>query len=339
MTKKLSTVLRSSEDELRTAGRAGAAAQLAHLDDFLLSLQTNNYSPETLYNYERDLTVFSHFLSEHDTSFKKLDKKGIEKYKAYLYSIDRATATKSKATQKLTPFSVNRHLSSLRAYLRYLVEMDLPYPISPTAIKLVKTDKKHARVAELHELVALIECPTELEKDPLLGLRNRAMLEVLFSTGMRISELLSLNRDQIDASGRIFIKGKGRKERFVYLTPRGYRHLQAYLKTREDEAAAVFIPYRGSGSKDGSKDRRISPNYLQAKIKKYRELLGINVPISAHTLRHGFATYLAESGANPAAIQVLLGHESLDTTTRYVHASDRFAEKTHTDFHPLRKGE
>ena len=84
------------------------------------------------------------------------------------------------------------------------------------------------------------------------------------------------------------------------------------------------------------KDKRISPNYLQMKIKQYREILHINVPTSAHSLRHGFATYLAESGANPAAIQILLGHESLDTTTRYVHASDRYAQKTHHDFHPLR---
>ncbi len=312
---------------------------LHHLDDFLLSLQTNNYSKETLYNYERDLLVFSHFMTEHGLAFKSIDKKVIEQYKAYLYSTDRVTPTKSKSKQKLTPFSVNRHLSSLRAYLKYLVEMDLPYPLAAGAIRLVKTDKKHARVGELNELVALIESPSELEKNPLLAQRNRAMLEVLFSTGMRISELLNLNRDQIDSSGRIFIKGKGRKERFVYLTPRAYRHLQAYLKLRDDEAPAVFIPYRGSGSKDGSKKRRISPNYLQSKIKKYRELLGINVPISAHTLRHGFATYLAESGANPAAIQVLLGHESLDTTTRYVHASDRFAEKTHTDFHPLKKAD
>ena len=81
---------------------------------------------------------------------------------------------------------------------------------------------------------------------------------------------------------------------------------------------------------------RLSTNYIQMKIKQYRERLGINVPTSAHSLRHGFATYLAEQGANPAAIQVLLGHESLQTTTRYVHASDTYAEKTHKQFHPLK---
>jgi len=103
---------------------------------------------------------------------------------------------------------------------------------------------------------------------------------------------------------------------------------------RKDDHPALFIPYRGS--RVGTKDARISDVYLQSKIKEYREKLGINVPTSAHSLRHGFATYLAEQGANPAAIQILLGHESLDTTTRYVHASDHFAEAQHKKFHPLK---
>jgi len=166
-------------------------------------------------------------------------------------------------------------------------------------------------------------------------LRNRAILEMLFSTGMRISELISLNRNQIDKSGRVFILGKGKKERFVYLTPRAKNHLERYLLTRDDHSPALFVPY--SGANVNQPRRRLSPNYLQAKIKQYREKLQINVPTSAHSLRHGFATYLAEQGASPAAIQILLGHESLDTTTRYVHASDRYAEKTHQKYHPLSK--
>ncbi|MDZ4230096.1 MAG: tyrosine-type recombinase/integrase, partial [Candidatus Veblenbacteria bacterium] len=188
-------------------------------------------------------------------------------------------------------------------------------------MKLVKTERKHPQVAELNELVRLIEAPTTMEKNKLVALRNRAVLEVLFATGMRISELVSLQRNQIDNTGRIFITGKGKKQRFVYLTPRAIKHVAGYLKTRTDNLAALFIPYRGENA--GKTSRRISTNYLQMKIKQYREQLRINVPTSAHSLRHGFATYLAEQGANPAAIQVLLGHESLDTTTRYVHASDR----------------
>ncbi len=308
---------------------------LEYLDDFLLSLQTNNYSPETIYNYERDLKVLAAWLSDNKLPFSKLDKRVVDRYKAYLNSIDRSTAEHHKSAVRLRSYSLNRMLSSLRAYLRYLIDMDYPTPLAPEAVKLVKTEKKHPQVAELHELVKLIEAPSVIEKNKQVGLRNRAMLEVLFATGLRISELISLNKSQIDLSGRIFVTGKGRKQRFVYLTDRALKYVNAYLSVRHDSWPALFIPYRGENASKVQK--RISTNYLQMKIKQYREQLRINVPTSAHSLRHGFATYLAESGANPAAIQVLLGHESLDTTTRYVHASDKYAETTHRKFHPLPK--
>lgn len=303
------------------------------IDDYLLFLKTNNYSPETVYNYERDLTTFASFIEELGLPFSQVDKKVIAQYKAYLASQDRKTPIKGEIHPKLGSGSTNRMLSTLRSYFKYLVDMDYQVPIPPEAIKLVKTEKKHPQVAEFEDLVRLIESPTTLEKDQLIGLRNRTILEVLFSTGMRISELCRLNRSDIDQTGRIFIMGKGKKERFVYLTPRAKQILERYLSTRTDSAKALFIPYGGPNAK--SSQKRISPNYIQMKIKQYREKLGINVPTSAHSLRHGFATYLAESGASPAAIQILLGHESLDTTTRYVHASDKFAEETHRKFHPL----
>jgi site-specific recombinase XerD len=312
-----------------------AHQDIPHIDDFLLHLQTHNYSDETVYNYQRDLRIFESFLAEMCCAFESVNKRIIDQYKAYLVSVDRQTPDQQKADHRLQSRSINRILSSLRSFLKYLIEMDYEVPLPPEAVRLIKTERKHARVAELMELVRLIESPSQLEKDPLIAKRNRAMLEILFSTGMRISELLSLNRQQIDDTGRVFIRGKGKKERFVYLTPRAYDFVLQYLHTRKDDLPALFIPYRGSNAT--SPKRRISPNYLQEKIKFYREILHINIPISAHSLRHGFATYLAESGANPAAIQILLGHESLDTTTRYVHASDRYAEKTHRTFHPLKK--
>ncbi|MBI5465186.1 tyrosine-type recombinase/integrase, partial [Candidatus Gottesmanbacteria bacterium] len=291
---------------------------LPSFDDFLLYLKTNNFSLETIYNYERDLKVFETFLEDSSTLFENIDKKVIAQYKAYLVSRDRKTAIKEETNQsQLQSRSVNRMLSVLRSYLKYLIEMDYKVPVPPEAIKLVKTERKHPQVAELNELIRLIEAPSHLETDKLVNLRNRAMLEVLFSTGMRISELVSLNRNQIDGTGRIFIMGKGKKERFVYLTQRAQYYLDQYLKTRNDNFPALFIPY--SGRNVNNLRKRISTNYLQEKIKWYRDKLRINVPTSAHSLRHGFATYLAEEGASPAAIQILLGHESLATTTRYVH--------------------
>jgi integrase/recombinase XerD len=309
---------------------------LPHVDDFLLNLQANKYSPETIYNYERDLNVFNNFLNESNIEFDRVDKRAITYYKAYLVSRDRKTASLKKQGEKqLDSLSINRMLSALRAYLRYLIDIDYPCPLPPEAVKLTKAGRKHPQVAELDDLVRLIEAPSSLESNIKTALRNRAMLEVLFATGMRISELCNLNRSQIDDTGRIFITGKGRKQRFVYLTPRAKQHLDAYLVTRQDNCPALFIPYAGRNVAKSRK--RISTNYLQDRIKRYREKLKINVPTSAHSLRHGFATYLAEEGANPAALQILLGHESLDTTTRYVHASDKYAEETHREYHPLAK--
>lgn len=312
--------------------------QLPHFDDYLLYIKTQNYSDETVYNYDRDLETFRNFLETGLSSpieFKKVNKQIINEYKAYLSSTDRVTSkNKLKNTKKLSSYSLNRVLSSLRSYTKYLIEMDFDSPISPNSIKLVKTEKKHAKVAEFDQLVKLIEAPQRLEINPIVGLRNRVMLEVLFSTGMRISELCNLKKVDIDGTGKIFIMGKGKKERFVYLTPRAIEFLDSYLKSRKDNLESLFIPLRGSNSKKS--DKRISTNYLQSKIKEYRQILRINVPTSAHSLRHGFATYLAEQGASATAIQFLLGHESLSTTTRYLHASDKFAEETHKKYHPLK---
>ena len=309
---------------------------LPYLDDFILNIKANNFSEETAYNYDRDLKVFEFFINNDiKKDFSKLEKTDLLRYKAFLSSSDRITAEKNKPNKKLGSYSINRMLSALRSYLKFLEDMDKHPPVSPAAVKMLKTEKKHARVPEFNEVIKLLEAPNKFEDNEKVALRNRAMLETLFATGMRISELLSLKVNQVDQTGRIYIMGKGKKQRFVYLTPRALTHIKNYISKRGSSSDMLFVPYRGRNNQE--RNKKISTNYLQYKIKKYRELLDINIPISAHTLRHGFATYLAENGANPAAIQVLLGHESLETTTRYVHASDKFAEKSHHDFHPLFK--
>ena len=313
-----------------------AKIQLPFLDDYLLNIKANNLSEETSYNYERDLNTFEFFLkNDIKKPFSRINKSDLLRFKAYLSSSDRKTANAQSPDAKLGSFSINRILSALRSYLKFLDDMDHASPLSPAAVKLLKTEKKNARVPEFEDVLKLLGAPDKFEKDGRIALRNTAMLETLFATGMRISELLSLKTNQIDQNGRIYIMGKGKKQRFVYLTPRALEHIKKYMLKRNSASEMFFVPYRGRNNQ--LKNKKISANYLQSKIKEYRELLDINIPISAHTLRHCFATFLAEKGANPAAIQILLGHESLDTTTRYVHASDRFAEKTHHKFHPLLK--
>jgi len=304
----------------------------------------------------------------------------------------------NKKSEGLSPRSINRMLSSLRSFLKFRISYDLEIPLPPDAVDLMKTEKKIKKVASLEQLKQLIESPMLFEKNPEVAIRNRCMLEMLFATGMRISELVGLDLDQLNVEGKIYILGKGKKERSVYMTPRSLDWLNKYLIVRlkhaftdrneeeqpaemekffienseekgretstpeelnleifdkgnrkyikliEDyrksgmlnkfDSPALFIPF--SGRNAGKPDARISTNYFQERIVVYRKKLGIQIPTSAHSLRHGFATYLAEEGASPAALQVLLGHESLNTTTRYVHASEKFAEETVRKNHPLK---
>ncbi len=344
--------------------------ELPYKEDFLLEIQNNNYSPETVYNYRRDLTVFEAFMNIQNIDFTSVSKRFLTLYKGFLQAptyleqilslwdkskgtLEKFDADRLEAIYKrfsvehsrreenisLSARTVNRMLSALRTYLKYLSEFDLmeKMPISSDSIKLIKTEKKKKQVADLGELVKLIEYPSEFETDVLIASRNRAVMELLFSSGLRISELVKLNKQDLNTDGKIYIMGKGKKQRFIYITPRALHHIYEYLNLRKDDSPALFVPTRGG--RHGSVNRRISPNYVQERISYYRKALGIVVPTSPHSFRHGFATYMVEEGASPAAIQILLGHESLQTTDRYVHASDRFAEETHKKFHPLYKDE
>lgn len=342
---------------------------LPFLREYILGLKNNNYSRETLENYARDLEVFSAYLFYIETKFENIDKLVIADYKGFLrdqnylpilhkYQAgmaltdedvkrsqeDISAVKKAMYKGQLSDNSVNRMLSSLRSYLTFLVDIDKAVPIPPSAIKMIKTEKKEKQVAELNELIKLIESPFEFETEQILKYRNRAILELIFSTGMRISEVVNLNKEHLKIQGgkitesKIYILGKGKKQRFVYLTDRSIFFLNEYLGKRIDEYPALFIPTKGTRkATQNPYIVRLSQNYIQMKISEYRKKLGIVVPTSAHSLRHGFATYIAEEGANPAAIQRLLGHSSLQTTSKYVHASDKFAEKSHKDFHPLKE--
>jgi integrase/recombinase XerD len=399
--------------------------KLPKQDGFLLYLQNNAYSKQTIYNYARDLCILAVYLYTNDITFENMTKEDINNYKGYLREgrhldaldevreefltkegeeverykedfledvyrkvygslgiLEKPQNSRARSEGGLDGKSINRMLSAFRSYLRYMIDMDQEIPFPPDAVRMIKTEKKAKKVAPKKDLIALIESPTDLESDEKISIRNRAMLEMLFASGMRISELINLNLDQLNSDGRLYIFGKGSKERAVFLTSRSIDWLNKYLKIRLEHAftdrnkdeqpteldkltadleeiddgnrryinliesyrksgfldrftsKAVFIPF--SGPNVNNDDCRLSTNYFQERIAEYRKRLGIQIPTSAHSLRHGFATYMAEKGANAAALQVLLGHESLDTTTRYVHASEKFAEETVKKYHPLK---
>jgi len=308
---------------------------------------------------------------------------------------ERPMNTNARKKSGLDVNSINRMLSSVRSYLKFRVKWDLEIPLPADAVDMMKAEKRVKKVASLQDLTALIESPLEFESDERVAIRNRCMLEMLFASGMRISELINLDMENINVEGKMYIVGKGKKERSVFLTQRSLDWLNKYLSVRlkyaftnketeeqpgvldklmadvnteretsgdelnleifdkgnrkyislvesyrqsgflnKFDSPALFIPF--SGGRYGKEDMRISTNYFQEKIAEYRRKLGIQIPTSAHSLRHGFATYLAEQGASPVALQALLGHESLNTTTKYVHASEKFAEETVRKNHPLK---
>ena len=163
---------------------------LPMIKDFFIYLETNNYSPMTIYDYKNELAMFDDFLRIKFLRYNLLNKKALFDFKVYLCADERRTPTTHIVRGKLSTSSINRCISTLRCYLRFLIDMDYPTPIVPDMIRLMRRDRPHAHVAEFKDLVALIELPSQIETNVEARLRNRAILELLFATGLRISELI-----------------------------------------------------------------------------------------------------------------------------------------------------
>jgi site-specific recombinase XerD len=311
---------------------------LPHIGDFVLNLEANHYSVNTVRDYDRYLAVFSRFLDESNVPFDEIRKETITSYKAYLASLGRNTATLGNHIEtQLAPCTINYKLAGLRGYLRYLINIDYPCPLAPEAVKNLKAVPKRPQVPERRDLVRLIGAPAP--EANIMELRDKAILETLFNTGLKVSELVSLNREQVDLERRqLGLKGKGDKIRILFLSDTVTQWIRRYLQSRRDHFEPLFIRYSGKvdARKSGEK-MRLTVRSIQRIVIRYAERCGLPITATPETLRHCFATYLAEEGGNPAAIQILLGHESLDTTTRYVHASDKYAEETQRKYHPLAK--
>jgi site-specific recombinase XerD len=303
-----------------------------------LNLEVNHYSPQTVYEYEQYLQVFNRFLSESNVPFDKINKQTIISYKAHLASRGRNTAKPGNhSDRQLAPCTINYKLVALRAYLRYLIDIDYPCPLAPEAVENLKAVPKRPQLPELKDLIRLIEAPSP--EANIIELRDKAILETLFNTGLRVSELVSLNRDQVDLERKqLGLEGKGNKIRILFLSDRVAQWIRRYLQSRRDHFEPLFIRHSGKVDvwKSGEK-MRLTVRSIQNIVTKYAERCGLPITATPQTLRHCFATYLAEEGGNPVAIQILLGHESLDGITRYVHASDKYAEESHRKYHPLVK--
>jgi len=311
---------------------------LPHIDDFLMNLQSNHYSPLTVRNYKGYLEVFDHFLNESNIPFDRINKQTIISYKTHLASQGRNTAKPGNHSDKqLAPCTINYKLIGLRVYLRYLIDIDYPCPLAPEAVKNLKAVAKQPQIPELRDLIRLIGAPTP--EANIIELRDKAILETLFNTGLRVSELVSLNREQVDLERKQFgLKGKGNEIRMLFLPNPAVQWIGRYLQSRRDHFRPLFIRHSGELDARKSGERmRLTARSIQRIVIRYAERCGLSIKATPQTLRHCFATYLAAEDANPVPLRVLFGHESLDCITRYVHASDKYAEETHRKYHPLAK--
>jgi len=283
-----------------------------YIFDFLRYLKTEkNVSPHTERSYLSDLEQLFDFLGETDLAMA--DHQTLRQYVGHLVKL------------KVRKSSIARKLSAIRSFFKYLNRAGLLQNNPARLIATPRQEKRLPAVLTVDDALRLMEAPG---KGDVTELRDRAVLEALYSTGIRASELTGMNREDISRHDRLIrIRGKGRKERIVPVGDKALDAIDAYLRQRttSGEPAAVFI---------GPSGKRLTARTVQRILENYRKKLGLTSKASPHTLRHSFATHLLESGADLRSLQELLGHASLSTTQRYTHLNIDLLMETYDKAHP-----
>jgi site-specific recombinase XerD len=226
----------------------------------------------------------------------------------------------------------NYFLVALRSMLRFLIRKGHAV-LSPEQVELGKNSDRHIKFLSPEEVEKLLQSPNVKK---LRELRDRAILELLFSTGLRVSELVGLNKDQVNLVEREFsVIGKGRKARVVFLSENAVEWIQKYLVARDDPYKPLFVRYSGPKSSDTLSDEkaRLSVRSIERMIDKYRKQAGITFRIGPHVLRHSFATDLLQHGADLRSVQEMLGHKNIATTQIYTHVTNLRLKEIHQKFH------
>jgi len=234
--------------------------------------------------------------------------------------------------ERLSALTQSYHLIALRGFLKYLAKRGI-HSLDPSLVDLPRAAKKQVTFLHFDEVERLLaEIPINTET----GLRDRAIIELLFSGGLRVSELCNLNRDSINLARREFmVRGKGKKDRPIFIDQTTADHLEEYLSARSDTLPALFLNNSSNQNiPDTSGDfRRLSPRSIERIIQKYARLAGITKHVTPHTLRHSFATDLLMNGADLRSVQSLLGHANIATTQIYTHITDPHLKEVHEKFH------
>lgn len=296
------------------------------LTDFLEHLEVEGgRSPKTIANYQLYLERFIDFAG--DITVDKITSEVIRRYRLWLNRYKNETTN-----EELSLITQSYHLIALRGFLTYLSRRDIT-SLAADKIILPKTVRKQVTFLQYDEVVRMInQIPTDTEA----GLRDRAIVELLFSSGLRVSELVNLNRDHINLSRREFmVRGKGQKDRPVFISKSAAEHVSSYLDARTDSLPALFLSYsRRNAAPNLSGDyRRLSARSIQRMISQYARLAGITKHVSPHTMRHSFATDLLMNGADLRSVQSLLGHSNISTTQVYTHVTDQHLKDIHERFH------
>lgn len=305
------------------------------LQDFLDYLEIEKgRSKKTRGNYEFYLKRFIKWGGF--TSPDQITQDKVREFRIWLNRLeDRFKKPLGKATQ-------NYHLIALRSWLKYLAKRDIK-AMSPEKIELAKLPDRDVDFLEGPDLDRLFEAPAKVKQPEIIKLRDRAILELLFCTGMRVSELVSLNIEDINLKRDEFtIRGKGNKTRVVFISNQARYWIGEYLKKRNDVFPALFIRHDrakriGTKLKD-PKNVRLTPRSIQRLMQHYAKAAGITKKVTPHTLRHSFATDLLVSGADLRSVQSMLGHSSITTTQIYTHITNKQLREVHKAFHGRRRG-
>jgi len=279
-------------------------------------------SVKTIENYDRYLTRFLAFSKA--ASPQKISEQIIREFRLHLNRQAGTAGTMKHKTQ-------NYYMISLRAFLKFLRKRGFE-SLNPERIELAKVGSRDLDLISADELERLMKAPSG---NALAELRDRALLELFFSTGLRVSELCALNRD-IDLSRDGFsVRGKGEKVRVVFLSPAAKDTIKKYLDKRGDVDEALFVQM-GKAAKT-SKDLRLTPRSVERIVKRHAIKAGITRKVTPHVLRHSFATDLLENGADLRSVQALLGHANIATTQVYTHVTDKHLRDIHHAFHGKRR--
>lgn len=294
------------------------------LVDFLEYLEIEqNRSQKTIANYHHYLIRLTDFAG--DIEVKDITAEMVRKWRLWL---NRLGTNTSDELQKSTQ---NYHLIALRSFLKYCAKRDIE-ALSPEKIELARTKRAQVTFLSTDELTRLFEQP---DTESSSGLRDRAILELLYSSGLRVSELTNLNRDHINLKRMEFmVRGKGQKDRPVFISPEAAEWITYYLDARKDKSPALFVRIGGHKKPDLSGNYlRLTPRSVQRMVAKYALLAGITKKVSPHTLRHSYATDLLMNGADLRSVQAMLGHSNISTTQIYTHVTDPHLKKVHEQFH------